>query len=125
MARYGRELVGKARRRGVALRAESTVMSGTPLVGPLTEGLAGTRPIRLRGVVNATVNHMLTNMALGLGYDEALAEAQTEGLAEPDPSADVDGHDSVAKAMILAGLVFRRQLDLGRVERRGVSELNW
>ena len=98
-------------------------MSGTPLVGPLTEGLAGTRPIRLRGVVNATVNHMLTNMALGLGYDEALADAQAKGLAEPDPSADVDGHDSVAKAMILAGLVFRRQLDLGRIERRGVSEL--
>ena len=44
MARFGSELVDLARRRGVALRAESTVMSGTPLVGPLTEGLAGARP---------------------------------------------------------------------------------
>ena len=66
---------------------------------------------------------MLTNMASGLGYDEALSDAQAEGLAEPDPSADIDGHDSVAKAMILAGLVFGRQLDLSEVERRGVSEL--
>ena len=123
MARFGPELVDQARRRGVALRAESTVISGTPLVGPLTEGLAGARPVRLRGVVNATVNHMLTNMASGQGYDEALADAQAKGLAEPDPSADVDGHDSVAKAMILAGLVFRRQLGLRQVERRGVSEL--
>ena len=49
---------------------------------------------------------MLTNMASGVGYDEALSDAQAEGLAEPDQSADIDGHDSVAKAMILAGLVF-------------------
>jgi homoserine dehydrogenase len=123
IARFGPELVDLARRQGVALLAESTVMSGTPLVGALTEGLAGARPTRLRGVVNATVNHVLTKMASGQGYDEALADAQAKGLAEPDPSADVDGHDSVAKAMILAGLVFGRQLDLSEVERRGVSEL--
>ena len=83
-------------------------MSGTPLVGPLTEGLAGTRPIRLRGVVNATVELTCSpTWPRALGYDEALAGGADRGLAEPDPSADVDGHDSVAKAMILAGLVFR------------------
>ncbi len=62
-------------------------------------------------------------MASGATYESALGAAQDAGLAEPDPSADVDGHDSVAKAMILSGLVFGRGLELGDVERRGVSEL--
>ena len=123
VARFGVELRDLSRENGVAFRAESTVMSGTPLVGPLTEGLAGATPHSLRGVVNATANSILTDMAKGAAYEDALEAAQTAGLAEPDPSADVDGHDSVAKAMILSALVFGRPLRLGDVERRGISEL--
>ena len=123
VARFGTELRDLARQGGVAFRAESTVMSGTPLLGPLTEGLAGATPLSVRGVVNATANSILTDMAAGASYDDALEAAQAAGLAEPDPSADVDGHDSVAKAMILSGLVFDRGLDLEEVERRGISDL--
>jgi homoserine dehydrogenase len=124
VARFGVELRDLARENRTAFRAESTVMSGTPLVGPLTEGLAGATPHSLRGVVNATANSILTNMASGASYTDALSAAQDAGLAEPDPGADVDGHDSVAKAMILSGLVFGRGLDLEEVERRGISELS-
>ena len=123
VARFGTELRDLARQEGVAFRAESTVMSGTPLLGPLTEGLAGATPLSVRGIVNATANSILTDMAAGATYDDALEGAKRAGLAEPDPSADVDGHDSVAKAMILSGLVFDRRLDLEAVERRGISEL--
>ncbi|MEJ7876876.1 MAG: homoserine dehydrogenase [Solirubrobacterales bacterium] len=122
-ARFGAELEALARDHGVAFRAESTVMSGTPLLGSLTEGLAGATPLRLRGVVNATANSILTDMALGASYEKALAAAQAAGLAEPDPSADVDGHDSEAKAMILSALVFGHGFELGEVDRRGISEL--
>lgn len=123
VARFGVELAALARAHGAAFRAESTVMSGTPLLGALTEGLAGTTPISMRGVVNATANAILTQMAGGATYEDALADAKAAGLAEPDPSADVDGHDAVAKVMILSALVFGRQLEPDDVERRGVSSL--
>ena len=123
VALHGVELAELARGRGVAFRAESTVMSGTPLLSTLTGGLAGTVPVGVRGLLNATANFILTRMAEGRSYEEALAEAQAAGLAERDPAADVEGHDSVAKVMILSALVFRRQLRLDQVTRRGIDEI--
>ena len=62
-------------------------------------------------------------MAEGRTYQDALAEAQSAGLAERDPGADVDGDDSVAKLMILSALVFGRQLRREQVTCRGISDL--
>jgi homoserine dehydrogenase len=121
IALHGVELAELAGGQGVALRAESTVMSGTPLLGPLTEGLAGAVPIGLRGVVNATANFILSEMASGRSYDEALASAQAAGLAERGVEADVEGSDAQAKTMILAALVFGRQLRAEEVALRGIS----
>ena len=123
IALAGVELAALARARGTALRAEATVMSGTPVLRCLREGLAGAEPVGARGVLNATVNFVLTEMAGGSSYAAALAAAQRAGLAERDPQADVDGHDSVAKLMILSALAFGRQLDIGDVECRGISDL--
>jgi homoserine dehydrogenase len=67
-------------------------------------------PIGLRGIVNATANFILSAMVSGRSHDEALAAAQTAGLAERGVEADVEGSDAQAKAMILAALVFGRQL---------------
>ena len=117
------ELAELAGGQGVALRAESTVMSGTPVLSTLVEGLAGAVPVGLRGVLNATANFILTRMAEGKPYDEALVEAQRAGLAERDPAADVEGHDSVAKVMILAALVFGRQLRADDVACRGITDI--
>jgi homoserine dehydrogenase len=124
VALHGLELVELARAHGVPFRAESTVMSGTPLLRALVDGLAGTRPIALRGVVNATANFVLTRMDEGLSYDKALSEAQSRGLAERDPTADVEGYDAMAKAMILANLVFEHQLRAEDVVRRGIAGVN-
>jgi homoserine dehydrogenase len=124
VALHGVELAEMARSRGVAFRAESTVMSGTPLLSSLVEGLAGAVPVGLRGLLNATVNFILSRMAEGRSYEDALAEAQAAGLAERDPAADVEGHDSVAKVMILSALVFGRQLRAGQVARRGIDAIS-
>jgi homoserine dehydrogenase len=123
VALHGVELARLARSRGAVLRAESTVMSGTPLLGPLVEGLAGTIPIELRGIVNATANFILSAMAGGRSYEEALAKAQEAGLAERGIEADVEGYDAQAKVMILAGLLFGRQLRPDQVVRRGISAI--
>jgi homoserine dehydrogenase len=107
----------------VAFRAESTVMSGTPLLGALVDGLAGAVPIALRGLLNATANFILSRMNEGRSYQDALAEAQAAGLAERDPAADVEGHDTVAKLMILSGLVFGRQLRREQVACSGIVNI--
>ena len=123
VALRGAELAAQARSQRVAFRAESTVMSGTPVLSALTEGLAGAAPVALRGVLNATVNAVLSSMADGTSYEDALAWAQRAGLAETDPAADVEGHDATAKVMILSALVFGRQLTREQVARRGITGL--
>jgi homoserine dehydrogenase len=123
VALRGVELASLARRRGVTFRAESTVMSGTPLLGTLIDGLAGADPIALRGLLNATANFILSRMNEGRSYEDALAEAQAAGLAERDPAADVEGHDTVAKVMILSGLVFGRQLRPEQVVASGIVDI--
>ena len=124
VALHGVELAELARSRGVAFRAESTVMSGTPVLSTLVDGLAGAVPVGLRGLLNATANFILSRMAEGRTYEDALAEAQTAGLAERDPAADVEGHDAVAKLMILSALVFGRQLRREQVACRGITHLD-
>ena len=123
VALRGVELATLARREGVAFCAESTVMSGTPLLRTLVDGLAGATPIALRGLLNATANFVLSRMAQGTPYEEALAEAQRAGLAERDPAADVEGHDAAAKVMILSALVFGRQLRREQVACRGINNI--
>ena len=121
VALHGVRLAELARVRGVAFRAESTVMSGTPVLSTLIDGLAGAVPTAVRGLLNATANFILTRMAGGSSYEDALAEAQRLGLAERDPAADVEGHDTVAKVMILSALVFGRQLQPMQVTCRGIT----
>jgi homoserine dehydrogenase len=120
----GVALAALARDQRVPFRAESTVMSGTPVLSTLTEGLAGARPVSVRGLLNATVNDILTRMAAGLPYPDALAAAQRAGLAEPDPAADVGGSDEAAKVMIVSALVFGRQLTRADVAGGGIEGLS-
>lgn len=119
----GVALAEQGRRHSASLRAESCVMSGTPVLSTLSAGLAGATPLAIRGVVNATANYILSEMGQGQSYADALAAAQQKGLAERDASADVDGHDAVAKAMVLSGLILGRQLRLEDVHRTGISSV--
>ena len=103
VALHGVELAGLARRHGVPLRAEATVMSGTPVLSTLVEGLAGATPTGVRGIMNATANAILTGMAAGQSYESALAAARQAGLAERDPAADVEGHDAAVGEITIIG----------------------
>src|SRR5262249_36631039 len=115
------DLTALARRHGVQFRMESTVMSGTPVLSTIWEGLAGAPGVTVRGGLNATANYILTRMAGGLDYPAALSEAQARGYAEPDPSDDVEGHDVVAKARILAAVAFGQTIALDQVVGGGIS----
>ncbi len=123
MALAGLELLSLARAQGVQLRMESTVMSGTPVLSTIREGMAGTRIRAIRGILNGTANSILSAMARGSDYAEALAQAQALGYAEADPTDDVEGDDSVAKTLILAAVAFGRALAPSQVVRQGITTL--
>ena len=117
------ELYSLAHQQGVQLRMEATVMAGTPVLSTIREGMAGSRVTAIRGILNGTTNYILSAMAAGRDYGEALAEAQARGYAEADPTADVEGYDAVAKTLILAALVFGRSLRSGQVLRQGITTI--
>ena len=123
MALAGLELLSLARTQGVQLRMESTVMSGTPVLSTIREGMAGTSIRALRGILNGTANSILSAMALGHTYAEALTQAQAQGYAEADPTDDVEGDDTVAKTLILAAVAFGRALAPSQVMREGITTL--
>ncbi len=116
VARHGAELEAIARRTKTPFRFEAAVMGGTPILRMLAEDLAATNIRSLRGIVNGTTNHILTEMATrGLTYEAALAGAQAAGHAEADPTGDVEGGDAADKLVILARLAFGVWLDRAAV----------
>jgi homoserine dehydrogenase len=122
LAEAGAELASLAAAHGVDLLYEASVAGAIPVIRPLRESLAGERVVRVMGIVNGTTNFILTRMSEdGMDYADALDEAQRLGLAERDPSADVEGHDAAAKAAILAGLAFGSDLVGSDVHREGIT----
>ena len=95
-----------------------------PVIRTLRESLAGERVRRVMGIVNGTTNFILSKMAdEGGDYEEVLAEAQSLGLAERDPTADVEGEDAAAKAAILASLAFGCAVPFDAVYREGITRI--
>jgi homoserine dehydrogenase len=121
VALAGLDLLALARVHRVQLHMESTVMSGTPVLSTIRDGMAGTRVRAIRGILNGTVNSILSTMAMGHDYAEGLAQAQAQGYAEADPTDDVEGDDTVAKILILAAAAFSRALAPSQVVGRGIT----
>jgi homoserine dehydrogenase len=124
LATHGRELFDAADAGALDLYFEAAVAGGIPLIRPLKESLAGERIRRILGIVNGTTNFILTQMSdHGSSFDDALAAAQEMGYAEPDPTADVEGHDAAAKCAILASIAFNARVVAGDVFREGITTI--
>ena len=102
---------------------EGTVMSGTPIINVLNNGLFGSDITAISGIMNGTSNYILSKMELGMTYNYALSQAQKLGYAEADPTSDVEGLDTLAKVMILANVVFDVQLIQEEIEVTGISDI--
>ncbi|MCU4799790.1 homoserine dehydrogenase [Halobacteria archaeon HArc-gm2] len=79
-----------------------------------------------RGVLNGTANFILSRMgADGLGYEHVLAEAQDLGVAEADPTFDVDGTDAALKCVIVANVLAQgeREYSLEDAEVDGIVDV--
>ena len=125
IAKHGSRLVKMAKARGLDLHYEAAVGGGIPIVQPLKHQLAGNDIVRMMGILNGTTNYILTRMEEdGQEYGEALAAAQTLGYAEADPTADVEGFDTMYKISILASIAFGRQVDVAGVSREGIGRVS-
>lgn len=122
LAEDGPTLYAAAAEHGVDLYFEAAVAGAIPLLRPVRESLAGDRVDRVLGIVNGTTNYVLDKMdTTGMGFAEAVSQAQALGYAEADPTADVEGFDAAAKAAILASLAFHTRVAAADVHREGIT----
>jgi len=125
LATHGPALLDRAVKNGVDLAFEGSVGGGIPVIRVLRDALASDWVTRLEGIVNGTCNYVLTRMRSdGLGFDEAVREAQAKGYAEADPGLDVDGHDAAHKLVVLAMLAFGARVESGRVPTEGIRSVD-
>ena len=124
VATHGYDLLQLAAQNGVSYLFEASVGGGIPVLRPLTNCLAGNELSEVRGILNGTTNYILTRMIrAGLSFEQALKEAQDNGYAERDPSADIEGHDACRKICILAALCFGRHIYPDQVPTQGITAI--
>lgn len=122
VAKYGYELMELAQKQGVSYLYEASVGGGIPIIRPLKQCLAANEITEICGILNGTTNYILTRMIrAGLSFDAALKEAQQNGYAEADPTADVEGHDACRKICILASLAFGHHIYPEQVPTEGIT----
>ena len=125
MAHHGLELLRVAQEHGCDLFFEASVGGGIPLIGPFRQDLAANEITEIHAIINGTTNYILTRMTEdGASFDDALEEATEKGYAEPDPTNDVDGHDSAYKLAILASLAFGGPVPPEAVYKEGIRHLS-
>jgi homoserine dehydrogenase len=124
IALHGAELFDMALDRGVDLMFEASVAGGIPIIRSLRNGLVANRVESLHGILNGTTNYILTRMTRGEGdYAEILADAQAEGYAEPDPTADVSGADAASKLAILSRIAFHTTGTAADIYCEGIEQI--
>lgn len=117
------EIAALAKTNGVKMLHSATVCGGLPTLNIGTRDLGATVIDKVEGVVNGTTNYILSRMAEGQSYDEALKHAQDIGMAEADPSLDVDGWDAANKLVIIANAVLRRPTTLKDLTVEGIRKI--
>lgn len=113
-----------AKSRNVHFRFEGTVMDGAPIFNLVEKTLQGCEILGIEGVLNATSNFVLTEMAAGKSMDAAIKETQRRGWAEADPSMDIDGWDAAAKITALANVLMDAGSNPKLVNRKGIKDIS-
>jgi homoserine dehydrogenase len=118
-----RQLTSLAKAKGLKFYFESTVMDGAPLFSMFREALPGARLLSLKGILNSTTNLILTRMEGGETFEDAVRFAQSIGIAETDPSGDVDGWDASVKVAALVTVLMGIPLKPAEVQREGIRSI--
>jgi homoserine dehydrogenase len=118
-----RRLRDLAKARDKAFLFEATVMDGFPIFNLYRECLPATQVLGFRGVLNSTTNLIVTKMESGMSFDDAVRHAQDIGIAETDPSNDIDGWDSAVKVTALCNVMMDADIRPQQVDRTGIREI--
>jgi homoserine dehydrogenase len=124
IAAHGDELADASARGGAPLRYEASVLAGVPFLGTFAARPLAARICGVTGIVNGTTNYILTRMARAQhDFEDALADAQRLGLAEPDPANDVDGIDAREKLAVLIRHFARLGVRPAEIETESIREI--
>jgi homoserine dehydrogenase len=118
------ELSSLAIAKGRRFLFESTVMDGVPIFALFRDNLPAIQLQGFRGILNSTTNVILSEMEQGLSFDESLAQAQQIGVAETDPSNDIEGWDAAVKVAALIRVLMGVPMRLEEIQREGIGTLS-
>ncbi|MDE1862451.1 MAG: homoserine dehydrogenase [Thaumarchaeota archaeon] len=107
----------------VQLKFSGTVGGGTPILDYAKNSLRGERIVSFQGILNGTTNYILTNMAGGMNFKEALSDAKKKGYVEADESLDIEGFDAAAKLVILANWIMDMKVTIMDIKRKGIRDV--
>lgn len=125
VATHGPELLKLAKDNGVNYLFEASVGGGIPIIRPLNQCLAANEITGIVGILNGTTNYILTQMRKeGKDFSDALKEAQQNGYAEADPTADIEGHDTCRKIAILSSIAYNEFVDYNDIYTEGIAKLS-
>ena len=119
-----RELSEIAEKSGKRFLFESTVMDGAPIFSLFREALPGANLVSFRGVLNSTTNMILALMEQGDSFDRAVLHCQEIGIAETDPSGDIDGWDAAVKVAALTSVLMKYPLKPSEIDRTGIRTIS-
>ena len=118
------DITDAAAAHGAGLYYEASVCGAIPIIRAMNDSLQANRIGSVMGIINGTTNYILSRMSREAApYDAVLSDAQRLGLAEPDPTADVEGYDAAYKLSILASLAFHRHVPVEAVYREGITRV--
>ena len=122
---YGyKKLSDLARKNGVRFMCGCACAAALPSVIVGLDAHAGSKISSFEGIVNGTTNYIISNMEAGVSYEAALKLAQDEGIAEKNPSYDVEGIDTAIKTVMLANIIWGTELTLDQVSVTGIDKLS-
>lgn len=122
VATRGHELIAIAKEKNLNYLFEASVGGGIPIIRPITQCLAANKLDEVYGILNGTTNYILTEMIQHeASFDDALHQAQANGFAEADPTADIEGYDAARKICILSDLCFGKHVDPNDVKAQGIT----
>lgn len=125
ICKFSHELERIAKRNRCGLYYEASCVGGVPIIRTLLDGVQANKIQSMMGIVNGTTNYILTKMTYeGADYADVLKEAQKLGYAEANPTADVDGYDSMYKLSILSSMAFHTKIPYTKIFREGISGIS-
>lgn len=125
IAKHWSELEQIAKTHNAGFYFEASCVGGVPIIRVLNEAMQANNLQSLKGIINGTTNFILSKMSNeGLSYESVLKEAQANGFAEANPTADVEGFDATYKLSILSSLAFNKKVPLSKIYREGITNVD-